>query len=263
MTKLATAFLHNATPDLTREIAIFNEITGERERISIAEFFTRLGITVTIDGDTTTLSGDLDIFDSGGATSMISLRRNNPNDGSACGDFVVLNEETEGAVDDRLIIIRGQTDGGAAGAKGGAIHFLLREATTGSFLTPFKIDNNQDVTLASLGTGTVYSNVGTLTNVNPSDERVKTIHGKVPYGLKEVLQLEPILFNYEWDEDDAEQRLGYSANKVKEIIPELVGEFDHDGKKRLGFTDQTPNQILVNAIKELNARIEALEAKLK
>lgn len=61
MTKLATAFIHNATPDLTREIAIFNEITGERERISVAELFTRLGITVTIDGTETTFTGKISL----------------------------------------------------------------------------------------------------------------------------------------------------------------------------------------------------------
>ncbi|WP_420582095.1 tail fiber domain-containing protein [Reichenbachiella sp.] len=121
------------------------------------------------------------------------------------------------------------------------------------------------VTVNNLGTGTLYSNSGTLTNTNPSDERLKNIYGDYERGLEDLLKFNAISYKYEWDEEGNPIRSGYRANEVQQFAPELVGTFMHkqaDGKEveRLGFVDVVPNPMVVNSIKEINDRLTALEA---
>lgn len=149
-----------------------------------------------------------------------------------------------------------------AGITGSTNDFLL--VNNGGQTIMASPTGGNTVGFGSLSTGIVYANGGILTMTNPSDERLKTIHRKLPYGLKEILLLAPVMFNYEWDGENQSERFGYSANKVQEILPEIVCEFDHktkdgDTEIRLGFSDQMPNTILVNAIQELAKRLEKLE----
>jgi len=113
---------------------------------------------------------------------------------------------------------------------------------------------------------------------NPSDERLKDIHGNFTAGLKEITQLQPIKFTYKKDNplklpSDVDA-IGFSAQEVLKVLPEAVTK---DG---MGYLNLKTDPILwaeVNAIKELKIqndmlqaendmllhRIEALEEKLK
>jgi hypothetical protein len=77
----------------------------------------------------------------------------------------------------------------------------------------------------SLGTGTVYSNGGVLTNTNPSDERLKENIKNINWGLNEILQLKPV--EYTWKDDKISQgkQYGFIAQDVQKIMPDLVKEF--------------------------------------
>jgi len=60
MAKLATQFLENTTPEPTGGVLLFDPVTGLRERLTIAQFFARFGITVDVDSVTIPqLDGDL------------------------------------------------------------------------------------------------------------------------------------------------------------------------------------------------------------
>jgi hypothetical protein len=102
-----------------------------------------------------------------------------------------------------------------------------------------------------------------------SDVRDKAIDPVgVPYGLSFVKQITPI--SYCWcDRTTGEitedrKRFGFSAQN----ICALETETDHpvivsaDDPEHLMITDQALLPVLVNAIKELSAKVEALEAKL-
>ncbi len=120
-----------------------------------------------------------------------------------------------------------------------------------------------EVSFNSLGTGTVFSNAGTLTNINPSDERLKENITDLGYGLNEILQLRPVSYN--WINDNANQgtQFGFIAQEVQEIMPELINEFtiteDDEEVVRLGLDKEAIFVTLVNAIKELNAEINVLK----
>jgi hypothetical protein len=128
-----------------------------------------------------------------------------------------------------------------------------------------RITSGGNVVINNLGTGTVYSNAGTLTNTNPSDERLKENIDDLEYGLTEILQLRPVSYN--WINDTANQgkQFGFIAQEVQEIMPDLINEFtiteDEEEVVRLGLDKEAIFVAMVNAIKELKAEIELLKQK--
>ena len=91
-----------------------------------------------------------------------------------------------------------------------------------------------------------------------SDERFKKNVENLNYGLTEVLSLRPIRFDYIDDETDGSSRLGFIAQEVKPLLPEVVIG-DETIKLGVNITDLIPT--LVKAIQQLNAKVEALEAR--
>jgi hypothetical protein len=109
--------------------------------------------------------------------------------------------------------------------------------------------------VGSLGTGTVYSSSGTLTNTNPSDKRLKDNITPITYGLNEVLQLNPVSFDWKNDNNKNKQ-FGFIAQEVQEVMPEAVIDGEY-----LGLEKDAIYTALINAIKELKAEIEQLKNK--
>jgi hypothetical protein len=80
-------------------------------------------------------------------------------------------------------------------------------------------------------------------------------------GLDSILALRPILHGYTEAsglDQTKNDYAGFSAQQVLPFIPEAVG-VNADGF--YAFSDRPVIAALVNSIKELNARIEELEAK--
>jgi hypothetical protein len=111
------------------------------------------------------------------------------------------------------------------------------------------------VQVGSLGTGTVYSSSGTLTNTNPSDKRLKENITPITYGLNEILKLNPVSFDWKNDNNKNKQ-FGFIAQEVQEIMPEAVIDGEY-----LGLEKDAIYTALINAIKELESRLKTLENK--
>ena len=169
---------------------------------------------------------------------------------------------------DKVVIgnLSGATIGGHNAALNAWSDFTI--AGTDIKFSPFgiesmRISSSGNVVINNLGTGTVYSNSGTLTNTNPSDERLKENITDLGYGLNEILQLRPVSYN--WINDTANQgtQFGFIAQEVQEIMPELINEFtiteDDEEVVRLGLDKEAIFVTLVNAIKELKAEINVLK----
>jgi hypothetical protein len=102
-----------------------------------------------------------------------------------------------------------------------------------------------------------------------SDERDKAIDPKgVPYGLDFINQVEPIA--YSWcnrqtgEKTESRIRFGFSAQNICSLeaatdAPVIVSA---DNPDHLSITDQHLLPVLVKAIQELSAKVEALEARL-
>ena len=112
-----------------------------------------------------------------------------------------------------------------------------------------------------LGTGLVYSLSGVLTSTNPSDLRLKDNVEDLGYGLKEILQLRPVKYNWKNDNANQGKQFGFIAQEVQEVMPELVTTFDTEDGERLGLEKEGIYAALVQAIKELKAEIDELKNK--
>lgn len=104
---------------------------------------------------------------------------------------------------------------------------------------------------------------GTNTWTIVSDQRLKTINGSYTKGLNEIIQLNPIRFNYKnvgertFDKKVLDTEFaGFIAQEVQPLFPDAVGTDDD------GFLNFNIHPILIasiNAIKELNANNQSLQ----
>lgn len=102
----------------------------------------------------------------------------------------------------------------------------------------------------------VYSTNGTI---QTSDIRFKTNIKDLRYGLKEIMKLRTITYN--WKENDNGTRIGLIAQELKDVISEVVTVGD-DKDKSLGVRYAELIPVLINAIKEQQAMIEDQNQKL-
>jgi len=113
------------------------------------------------------------------------------------------------------------------------------------------------ITMGS-GTGTVSATAGVFSVT--SDLRAKNPIGKFTKGLAEIVALadHSEIYSFKSDEKNT-PRAGWYAQDVEPLIPEAVF---HDGADGMASLDERPIVVaLVNAVKELSARLAALEAK--
>ena len=103
----------------------------------------------------------------------------------------------------------------------------------------------------------------------PSDSRLKTNRSVFDYGLNEIKQLTPEYFNYSESAykdttlskpDFTKKQIGLMADDVKAVMPELVEtipDTDYETYDKQGLVN-----VLINAVKELSNKNDALEARV-
>jgi hypothetical protein len=82
--------------------------------------------------------------------------------------------------------------------------------------------------------------------VHASDRRLKSDIRGIPHGLAEILGLKPV--SYQYTSQLGVTSLGFIAQDVREVLPELVVERD-DGMLSVDYDGVTP--VLVRAVQEL------------
>jgi hypothetical protein len=97
-----------------------------------------------------------------------------------------------------------------------------------------------------------------------SDERLKTIKGRFTPGLKALMQLQPL--RYEYKPDNAlglksnGEHIGFGAQAVQKIIPEAVTKND---RGYLLVNNDPIMWTMLNAIKEQQKQIEQLRKEVR
>lgn len=129
----------------------------------------------------------------------------------------------------------------------------------------------------SLGTSThrwttVYATNGTI---NTSDATLKTDINNAYYGLKEIMKMRPVSYHWKNEHPNENAKIGFLAQDLKEIIPEVVvdKEWVYSNEDRsTGHWQPTPNlgvkysdliPITVSAIQEQQKLIETLKAEIE
>lgn len=132
------------------------------------------------------------------------------------------------------------------------------------------MNNNRDLGTSSKRWSIVYATNGTI---NTSDRREKTQIQGISYGLKHVLQLNPVSFRWIAQPEEGE-KLGLIAQEVQTVIPEVVKDTqwvtnEETGEKteveadRMGvyYSDLIP--VLVKAIQEQQTMIDQQQKEIE
>ena len=133
------------------------------------------------------------------------------------------------------------------------------------------IQSNSDAQLSSLGVGTGASGtageIRATNNITAfySDERLKTVLGEIDNALEKVKELRGVYF----EENETAKSLGYNndkrqvgviAQEVEKVLPEVVTKAPIDEKYITVWYDKLV-PLLIEAIKELSAKVDKLEGK--
>lgn len=94
-----------------------------------------------------------------------------------------------------------------------------------------------------------YTSNGTLTT-NTSDLRLKRNIEPIKNALNKVLNLNGVYYNW-YDSLDGDKRIGFIAQDVQKVVPELVFKNEKSEQKLLGVHYDNITALLVEAIKEL------------
>jgi hypothetical protein len=127
--------------------------------------------------------------------------------------------------------------------------------------------DNSDILRTSTSPTNIGTTGGTVVGTQTSDERIKNILGPVKYGLDTLKQIEPVRFSLKSEPET--ERLGFIAQQVQPLVPQSVFdtrehiEGEPEGAPtKLGMEYVALIPVLVNAIKELSAEVDALKAQL-
>ncbi len=128
-----------------------------------------------------------------------------------------------------------------------------------------------------------YSSLGNSTNrwkdvwavdgtINTSDARDKTNIRDLNYGLKDIMKLRPVKFNWKNNADEGD-KLGVIAQEIKKVLPEVVSDWEYEidevtGKRtkvpaaRLGvmYADIIP--VLIKGMQELSKKNDELKSEM-
>ena len=110
-----------------------------------------------------------------------------------------------------------------------------------------------------------YVAPGGTTWTNGSSDVRKKKNFETTQGLAEVLQIEPIKYHFNEDDDSSKKRLGFKAQNILPLIPEMVsetGELAEDASPYLTVTPDYILPVLVKAIQEQQCTINTLKTCL-
>lgn len=111
----------------------------------------------------------------------------------------------------------------------------------------------------------VAGNITATGTITPSDIRLKSNIKDIDKSLQKVLDLKPVSYNKKFsldlDEKQSVNEIGFIANDIQSIIPEVVVESKHPGKLlSINYISLIP--ILTKAIQEQQTQIEELKLQV-
>ena len=93
-------------------------------------------------------------------------------------------------------------------------------------------------------------------STTPSDRRLKKNIKEINYGLDTIMNLNPK--EYDWKKDDRHD-IGFIAQEVEEIIPEIVKDKKHFDKEIKTLDYEKLTAVLIKAVQEQQDQINELK----
>jgi hypothetical protein len=141
--------------------------------------------------------------------------------------------------------------------------YVLGNAGIGVSSPSQKLDVNGNARFRSIGSGTYdrplnVTSDGTLTTQS-SDVRLKENISTIENSLQKVQNLRGVNFTWK-SEPEMGKRIGFIAQEVEKVIPELVFTNEVDGYKGVNYAEMSA--VLVEAVKELKTENDTLKKQL-
>ena len=171
---------------------------------------------------------------------------------NAVGTTEIANDAVTGA---KLAADRRDSSSGADVYTGNAHDYIFFDANVGM---RFYTANGEDMRLTDNGTLHVDGDIVAFSNTTPSDRNLKTNIEPIASALEKVQALNGYTFTYR---HDGRESAGVIAQEVQQVMPTAV-TVQEDGIGDTGYLTVQYDQlhaVLIEAIKELKAKVEALE----
>ena len=220
----------------------------------------------------------------GNNNTYLQLNIQNQNAGTAASSDVVATADNGSETVNYIDMGINSSAYSATGILGGANNaylyttgndFVIGNSTNNKsliFYTTTSSTNTERMRITSAGLMPGQDNTYTLGNttnrwsavwsangtIQTSDIRLKKNIQPLNYGLKEVLKLQPV--SYDWKDNSAQHKIGLIAQEVKKIVPQVVS--GNEEKENLGMNYAELVPVLINAIKEQQQQIDALKKQL-
>ncbi len=118
------------------------------------------------------------------------------------------------------------------------------------------VDDQIDLGWSAKKFKAVYATNGTI---QTSDVRLKKNIRPMKYGLNEVMNLKPVV--YDWKNNSGTNKLGFIAQELKEVVPNVV--IGDESKENLGVNYAELVPVLTKAIQEQQKIIEELKTRIE
>jgi hypothetical protein len=153
---------------------------------------------------------------------------------------------------------------GGAGITTGSANMMFGGNSAGGGYSPVFAATTQDNRISMGSTGVTNAYVQVAWTV-VSDARDKTDFQPIPHGLSFVQQLNPVSFYFREsrtsDVKTGIKRYGFKAQEILALEGSDPVIIDNEDDEKLRYNGEALVPVLVKAIQELTARLEALEAK--
>jgi len=124
------------------------------------------------------------------------------------------------------------------------------------------IRKNGQIEIGSGGSNFRWNKVfATNGTIQTSDIRAKKSIINITYGLKDILNLRPVSYNWKKEKGNTQQSLGLIAQELLAVVPEVVN-IPEDKKDLLGVNYAELIPVLIKSIQELNYKIESQSAEI-
>ena len=137
--------------------------------------------------------------------------------------------------------------------------FRLQNNSSNGWWKFYVSSSNNTMQLRNNTSGSVVGTFATNGVYTSSDKRLKRNLETMPYGLSEVMKIKALRYNYISDEANASKSLGFVAQELNEVIPELVLYAEDADQYSVNYAGLSV--IAIKAIQEQQTQIEALQSE--
>ena len=137
--------------------------------------------------------------------------------------------------------------------------FRLQNNVGGNWWKFYVSSSSNTLQLRNNTSGSVVGTFATGGIYTASDKRLKKNVADISYGLNDIMKLNVLQYNYNSDEDNAKKSLGFFAQDLNAVIPELVLYQKDADQYSINYAGMSV--VAVKAIQEQQVQIEEVKAE--